>query len=148
MWLTLLRSTAPMFPIAGVILVVSGLYMANDVWSFSTPWIVVAFWSLVLLQVVGGVVVGGRLQKIGALSGTAGEGAVSAEMARLIADPVLWASMSALSFGAIGILWLMANKPDWAESIGVVVVLAIVGAAAGYMSAGSRSAASTPSVRT
>jgi hypothetical protein len=146
-WLNLLASTGPMFPIAGVILLVSGLYMANDVWSFSTPWVVVAFWGLIVLQAVGGLVVGNRLQKIGKMAGAA-EGGITAEMAGLIADPILWASASSLNSGAVGILWLMTNKPGWGESVGVVVVLAVVGAIAGYMTAGSgrgATKASTPS---
>jgi hypothetical protein len=50
---------------------------------------------------------------------------------------------------ALGVLWLMINKPGWATSVGVVIGATVIGAAAGAILArrGAPSAQTTPSQR-
>ena len=129
LWLGLVQMTRQMFPTAFVIILGSGLYMANEYWSFDTPWIVVAIVSIVVMAVVGGTVVGRGLAEIG--RALTSEGPVSPELAHLAGRPAPWVAASALNGIAIGVIWLMVNKPGWIQSTGVVIILAVVAAIIG-----------------
>jgi hypothetical protein len=129
LWLGLVQMTRQMFPTAFVIILGSGLYMANEYWSFDTPWIVVAIISIVVMAVVGGTVVGRGLAEIG--RALTSEGPVSPELAHLAGRPAPWVAASALNGIAIGVIWLMVNKPGWIQSTGVVIILAVVAAIIG-----------------
>jgi predicted cobalt transporter CbtA len=118
-----------MFPAALLLILGSGLYMANEYWTFDTPWIVVALVSLVVMGVVGGTVVGRGLAAIG--RSLTSEGPVSPELAQFVARPTPWVAASALNGIGIGLIWLMVNKPGWLQSTSLVIALAIVGALIG-----------------
>jgi hypothetical protein len=51
----------------------------------------------------------------------------------MIRSPGLWSMVMALNGGALGVVWLMTNKPDWAVSIAVPVALTLIGAMIGPM---------------
>jgi hypothetical protein len=130
-WADLVQTTQRMWPAAIIMLLGAGLYMTFDVWTFTTPWIVVAIVGLVLVIVVGTAVAGRRLEKIHAAAEAAGGGSTPPELRRLIDDPVTWLAISANNGAALGILWLMAAKPGWAWSITVVTGLALIGGLVG-----------------
>ena len=67
-----------------------------------------------------------------------GETAVPADLASRARSPVLRVTTTALLGMATGVLWLMTNKPGWAGSVSVVVVLTAAGAAIGAITAGNR----------
>jgi hypothetical protein len=134
LWLGLIRMTRQMFPTSVVLLLLTGLYMAGDAWSFGDAWIVIAIVGVIALAVVGATVIGLRFQKIGMAAGAAGNGPVPAEIARAIEEPTIWIALYANSGMSLGILWLMATKPDWPASIAVVVGLALVGGLLGRLS--------------
>jgi hypothetical protein len=131
LWLGLLRPTGAIFPIALLVILVAGLYMADDAWSYSTPWVVVAFVAVVLMLAVGGVVITRGLNRLGAAAAGAGDGPPPAPLRRLAADPATWVSSFALNGMAVGVLWLMATKPGWGGSVGVVTALTVAGALLG-----------------
>jgi hypothetical protein len=148
LWVGLTQIAGRLFPVAFVLILVGGLYMAGDSWSFGDPWIVVALVSLVILGVLGGGVVGRTLGSVGqALAGAAPGAHVPGDANAGAAVPgraagapefVVRASTSlraptmALTGVAIGVLWLMTNKPGWAVSIAVVAGLGLVGAVIGW----------------
>jgi hypothetical protein len=135
LWLGLLRATTATFPIALLVILAAGLYLADDAWSFSTPWVVVAFVAVVVMLAVGGVVIGRGLNRLGAAAAGAGDGPVPATMRRLVSDPATWVSSLALNGMAVGVLWLMATKPGWGGSVGVVAALTVAGALLGTAAA-------------
>jgi hypothetical protein len=130
-WSGLLRTTAPLFPASLVLLLAAGLYMANDGWSFSAAWIVVALIGFGVISLIGPAVIDRGCRRMGDAASREPGAAISPELRRLIADPATWVSLFALNGMAIGIVWLMTMKPDWAEAIIVPTVLTVAGAFAG-----------------
>jgi len=131
LWMGFLRSAAGMLPAAVVILLASGLYMMVQSWSLRTPFVAVGLVTLLLMAGVGAGFVGRRLAAIGRAAGAETSGALTPDLAWLHA-PATWIALSALNGSALGVLWIMTNKPGWAASIGIVAALAAVGGAIGW----------------
>jgi uncharacterized membrane protein len=131
LWMSLIQTTGTMFPSAWVMILAGGLYMTADVWSFDTPWVVVALVSVLVMAIVGFAVPGRQLREVGMAAGSADAGPLSPELKALLARPALWTVMTASNAVSLGILWLMVSKPGWVASILIVVVLAVIGAAGG-----------------
>ena len=131
LWVGFVQASQNLYPPAVVLVLAGGLFMAGKAWSFTTPWIVVGLSGLVAMIVLGILVVGRRFEAIKAAASAGGTGRVPAKVAQLLARPGAWACLFALNGTAIGILWLMTNKPGWAGSIAVVAVVASVAGAVG-----------------
>src|SRR5438132_13955669 len=119
-WLRLTGIAGPMFPAAFVLILVGGLYMANDQWSFADGWIVMALVSVAWMGALGTGVQGRMLtsmaRSLAAAADGPGETAVPADLASRARSPVLRVTTTALLGMATGVLWLMTNKPGWAGS--------------------------------
>lgn len=133
LWLGLLKTTPAMFPAAFVMILVAGLYMTAEAWTFTTPWVVVALVVVAVMIVVGIGVIGRGLNRMEAAAAAVGEGSLPPELRKLIWNPVTWLSVFALNGMAIGTLWLMAAKPGWVASVAVVLGLAMVGMLVGLI---------------
>jgi hypothetical protein len=142
--MTFVQPTARMFPAAFILLLAGGLYMTNDLWSFTTSWVVVALVTLGLLAAAGSGFVGVRLARIGRSVVEGGDGPLPSSVRDATRDVALWAVLSAQNGAAIALLWLMATKPGWTASIVTVVGLAALGAVIGTAAA-RRSAVGRPS---
>lgn len=125
----------PLFPISTLVLLGSGAYMATERWSITDGWVVVAVATLLAFAVLGPNIQGRRLKAVRAGLDDAPAGPLSPEQRRQIADPVTWGSMHAMSGGAVGLLWLMTNKPSLAGSVAVVAVLSAAGLLGGVSGA-------------
>ncbi len=133
-WLSLARTTAPMFPVAFLLILGGGLYMTYRTWTFSTPWVVVGLVSVGIMLLLGGLVVGRSVVALDRAAEAAPPGPVTPELGRMLRRPSLWTTMGFLTGIGVGMLWVMINKPDWLQSITVVVTLSIVAAVAGLLS--------------
>jgi hypothetical protein len=91
---------------------------------------------------LGTAVVARGLSNLGRAAAAAPDGPLPPELRAAIQDRAVWISASTLTGLAVGVLWLMTNKPGWAESIIVVLVLGVIGAALG--SAATGRSATTP----
>jgi hypothetical protein len=131
LWVGLTRSAAPLFPVSLLAVLGSGLFMAADSWTFTTPWVVVAIVAVVVLGGIGGAVQGRYFAAIARTAAATEDGPVPQRLSELIAAPALWVAVVAPDVGALGILWTMAIKPGWTGSIVAVAGLAMVGAIAG-----------------
>lgn len=136
LWLGLVRTTAPMFPAAGLVILASGLYMAARSFSFETPWIAVAIGAVVVMMILGGTLLRRGMAAMGKEAASAGS--FTPELARAIANPAPWVVLPLNSGMSLGLLWIMVDKPGWTQSIGVVVVLGVIGAAAGFAATRSK----------
>jgi hypothetical protein len=130
-WLGLLKVTGPMFGIAFLLIVAAGLYMTVDVWTFKTSWVDVALVTAIIMMAVGSGIVGRGLGSMGAAAASTEPGPLPPALQATIHNRVVWTSMFTLNAMGIAVIWLMTNKPGWVESIAVVVVLAVIGAALG-----------------
>ena len=142
LWVDLTRTAAPLFPVALLTVLGSGLFMAADSWTFTTPWVVVAIAGLIVMGGIGVSVQGRYFAAIGKTSRATEDGPVPQRLNELIAAPAVWVSVAAPDAGALGILWTMAIKPGWTGSIVAVAGMAMLGAIAGY-TRGSRRRQST-----
>lgn len=118
-----------MGPPAAVVVLLSGLYMAFDAWSFADAWIVV---SLVLFVMAGGIAGGvldphfaKALEKIDDTPA----GPVPADLRAMVTEPRV-ANFESVMFGFdVAIVFMMTNKPGLTGSlIAAAVGLAISGA--------------------
>ena len=133
MWLGILKPTGGMFAGAGVFLLATGLYMTSKLWTYTTSWVLTAFITLILLLALGGGIVGRTMAKIAGLTAAAPTGPIPAEAKSLIDQQGLWVLIGGLQGAAIGLVWLMTNKPGWVASIGTIVGLFAVGAVIAMM---------------
>lgn len=131
LWLGLAQTTRSMFLSALLFILGSGLFMADRSWTFDTPWIVVAIVATVVIGILGVAVVGRGFGAMGRAASSSA-GSVSAELGRIVRRPTLWVTAAALNGMALGVLWLMVNKPGWTQSIAVVAALGLVGGIARF----------------
>jgi hypothetical protein len=118
-----------LMPVATIFILASGLFMIIKGWSWSAHWAEVAFVSLVIAAGIGNAVLGRTSERIGKAAHQAPPGALPASLRAQIMDPMYYTAAWLLAALAIGILYLMTNKPGTLESIAVMVLAAIVGVA-------------------
>ncbi len=133
LWLGLLKVTTPMFPTALVLLLGSGLFMTADSWSFTTPWVGV---SIVAVLIVGAVGAGVAIRGFRRME-TAVEAATEMTDATrsVLHDPVTWAALFAVNGMSLAVLWLMAVKPGWMQSLVLPTAFTVAGLVLGSMTA-------------
>jgi hypothetical protein len=108
-------------PVAGLAVLVPGLYMTAASWGW-TAWILVGLVSWALIAGFGAAT-GIRIMRLGRRAAAAPE----PEASRRLQDPVFPASWLVRAGLAMGVLFLMTVKPGLAGSLAAV----LVGAAAG-----------------
>jgi hypothetical protein len=138
LWTGFLRPAGPMLPAALAILLASGLYMTARAWTVRTPFIAVAIITILGMAAVGAGIIGRRLRAIGRDAAAAGGGQIPPDLERLIQTPGAWIALSALNGAALGVLWLMTNKPGWAASVSVIAVSVVIGGIFGAIVSRSR----------
>lgn len=80
------------FPVAILGLFGTGAYMTSDVWTWSTPWIVLPIVGLVVLSLQGPLVAGRRGHAVKAALVANGSGPLGPEARRMTRDRALWAA--------------------------------------------------------
>jgi hypothetical protein len=118
-----------LFPLAAVLILVSGLYLVHDQWGDGTSWSTLSLIVLIALSADGALLNGRRLEAIRAAVGAAPAGAVPPGLRRQILDPVLWTSVQGSAAVAVGIVYLMTLKPDLTGSLVALVIAAALGVA-------------------
>jgi hypothetical protein len=143
-WLRSTKGPEKLFPLAGALILVAGLYMAITVWH-GTPWVDLGLLGLIGFSVAGSVVNGGRFKVLEKATGASGAGALGDDVRRAVANPTLRISLWAMSLGAVGIVYMMVVKSDWIGSIAALVISTILGLIVGAL-VGRRGAAAPPLV--
>jgi hypothetical protein len=93
LWVDLTRTAAPLFPVALLTVLGSGLFMAADSWTFTTPWVVVAIAGVIVMGGIGGSVQGRHFAAIGRTARATEDGPVPQHLSELIAAPAVWVSL-------------------------------------------------------
>lgn len=119
-WLTAMRVNRTVGPVSVVLILITGLYMTATSWG-PQGWILVALGSLVVIAILGAVLTGTRIARIGPHVFTAG-GALSAELVAMLHDPALLVSARVRAGLIVGVLFLMTVKPTFVASLIVAVV--------------------------
>jgi hypothetical protein len=125
-WAGLYRIIRVLGAASVVALLVFGLYMTAVTWG-PTGWIVVGFFSLLFIAVLGAVS-GIRLGRILAMA-VRGEGALTEDLCTALRAPLFVASVRTRSAVAFGVVFLMTVKPDAAGSLLVIAIAVVLGIA-------------------
>jgi hypothetical protein len=119
-WMTLLRSLRRLDAPAGLIILVSGGYLAEH-GAGHHAWVAAGILGMVVMAVLGAAVGRPRLLAIArALPAT--DGPVSSSLRGRLEDPVLRASAAARAALALGVVFAMVVKP---AAAGVAIVFAV-----------------------
>ncbi len=129
-WLGFVRPAGRVLPIAGVLILATGLYMTAQEWTIRTPWIAVGFLTLAGMVATRATILRGGYARLGRAAAGA-DGDLTTPVVRLARSPRIWAPLTSVNAAAIGVLWLMTNKPRWPASLGVAAGSAVLGAAIG-----------------
>jgi len=126
-WGIVSGKVARLFPIAILGLFLTGAYMTHKLWTWSTPWIVMAIIGLVLVAIQGGGVAEHTAKKLQGAMMANGPGPIGAEARRMTLHPGLWVVEFTNFCVVLGIVWNMTEKPGWGGSIAAVVIAYAVG---------------------
>jgi hypothetical protein len=126
-WAALLARTAPVFPLALLVLLASGAYLVHRNFTWSRGWIEAGLLGLVLLFANGAGVVGGRNRALKSALATAREGPVTEELVQLtrrhIGGIASWANTGL----AVGVVFVMTTKPGLGGSLAALAVAMLFG---------------------
>jgi hypothetical protein len=134
MWLGLSRMVQRLAPASLGVILLTGLYMTATNWG-AQGWISVALAGLVALGVIGGLLTGVRMARIGPAVGRASS-PLSDELRGALRDPILLTSIRVRLAIVIGIAFLMSVRPSLVISLVVVVLAAAIGLLASLVGAG------------
>jgi uncharacterized membrane protein len=126
----LIRLSDPLGITGGLLVILSGLYMALTVWDLRQGWIATALGSLILfLPPLIGAIIEPRTRAIVKHAAGAVPGPLPPELRARLHDPLLATALQTAAAVVLGIVFLMTNKPALAGSVaamGVFVVLGVV----------------------
>lgn len=149
-WAGLVHRAEPLFPVLVVVLIGLGAWLialSDGEFAWSQGWIIVTLVSLVIMEAFGGAVLAPAGKRLHARIEAEPDGPVSAELRAEITDPVTWLGGYFNTGIAIGIVFLMANKPNGLVSVLVVVIASALACAVGArLRVPARAGASEPAV--
>jgi hypothetical protein len=132
-WARLFKRLARVFPLSLLALLLTGVYLVHDRWTWSIGWVEASLVGVALLLANGRGVVGRRLQAVGR--------APDAEIVALARDPVIHAAAWANTGLAVSIVFVMVDKPGLAGALCAIAVGIAAGALLGRVRAGAQSGA-------
>jgi hypothetical protein len=128
-WMGLFGVVRRIGPVAMLTMLIPGVWMMIQTWG-PRPWLETALIAVVAMAVIGGVVSGRVMRRVGmALSNETGP-ALSPAFRSLRSECALIWSLQIRIAIAIGILALMAMKPGWTGSLLILCAAVLVGVAA------------------
>ncbi|HEX5438621.1 MAG TPA: hypothetical protein VFW98_15825 [Gemmatimonadaceae bacterium] len=113
-------------PIVGLLLLLTGAYMTESLWSWTTPWIDVSIGGLVAIMAAGGGLLERRLRALKPLL-QHGDGPVDGTLAASLRAPSLWIIAQLPPLLAIGVMFVMTTKPGMAQGIIEILVVVAIG---------------------
>jgi hypothetical protein len=128
-WLITRRWVLVLGPTSIGIVLVSGLYLTVVSWG-PDAWILVSLGTLLAIAVIGGVLTGIPMARVGPGIERA-SGPLPEDVRRALRSPALSISISMRISTTVGIVFLMVEKPDLLESLIAISIAACIGVAAG-----------------
>ena len=116
-------------PVATVLLLLTGAYLTQTRWTWTTPWIDVSIAGLLIVTVFGAGALGGRQRALDRVLTRAS--ALDAATTRLVLDPFLLVGGVADMGLVAGVMFVMVVKPPLFAGIAALIVGAACGAFAG-----------------
>jgi hypothetical protein len=126
-----------LFPISGLVILITGLYMVVTVWGERAPWAGVALIAFLILAIAATVIQGRRMAALERSAAGQPESApVTGALWTQTHDPVTWVAVNASAAVAIGIVYLMTLKPDALGSLIALLIALLVGLVFGFLTQG------------
>jgi hypothetical protein len=136
-WTGLHQVIVWMFPLAALLTLGAGLFLALDAWGWKIPWIDVAFFAFITMGLLGRLNASRNHQLLRAM-GEALSGPVPAELLPHLNDAVLWSSTLLLTTISLGVVFLMTVKPDLLGSLITLAISILLGLGASAVLRGVR----------
>ncbi len=126
-WLRTLGGMSYVFPVSGLLLMLTGFYMAHAAFRWNDGWVIVAIIGLVSVFVLGGTANRAGFARLGAALAGVPNGPVSPALHAAACMPSVWLSLYLMTGTVTGILLIMVTKPAAVISAAIVVVGALTG---------------------
>ena len=121
-WMRVMSGVEKLFPLSGVLILVSGLTMVFMTWGWNQAWIDVSLGVLLLTSVLSPTLTTPRFKAIRKAVETAPSGMLSSTQLRLTHDSILRTTIFIMDFLTIGVVFLMTMKPGWIVSLAVMAI--------------------------
>ncbi len=132
-------SSVPWLGIVSIVdILVFGIYMMAAA-QIGAAWLVVAFWAFVLLALIARALTTRRMSAIARMVATE-QRSVALALHSAIHHPLLWISMQTRIALALGIVFLMAVKPDLVGALVAVGVSLVAGVIVALLTQGNENA--------
>jgi hypothetical protein len=130
--LPVLEKSGPLFPIAGILLLALGAWLiqlspSGDKFSYSDGWVLTGIVSLVIVEGVGGAVIGRRVKALVEKFGAAVDGPLDAEARSRLTDRPIWVAAHFNTAVIAAVVLIMVTKPSGVASVVTVAIGALVG---------------------
>jgi hypothetical protein len=116
-----------------LILLAPAIYMVIVAWGFTTPWVLGALIAFVLLAVLGATSNGQQIERIFAATQVDELAGVPATLRAQLTAPQLWMAEGIRFALLVGIVFLMAVKPDVLPTLIVLLLSLVLGILAGVV---------------
>ena len=136
-WTSMHQVIALAFPLAALLTVGAGLFLALDAWGWKVPWIDAALFAFIAMGLLGRLNAR-RHQQLHSAMGEALSGPVPAELLPHLHDVVQWSSNLLLAAIGLGVVFLMTVKPDLLGSLIALAIAIIIGLGASLVLRGAR----------
>jgi hypothetical protein len=133
-WSPVTHRVEPIFPILALVLFGLGgwlIGLSDGEFSWSDGWVVVSIVGLFAMEAVGGAVLAPHGKKLHEAIMSAPDGPIDAALRAQVMERAVWAVTTFESATAIGIVYLMTNKPSGVASAVIVAACALAGFAIG-----------------
>lgn len=132
-WSLATRVTHLVHLVSTPLIVASGLYMVVAEFGWTTAWIDVSLVVMLLLSSSGMFVSWQRIAIVGREAARLSDSFITTAFARRMHDPVLYAVTHVQVGVALGILYLMLLKPDLTWSLFTIILAALLGLVASWL---------------
>ena len=126
----LVHRLEPLLPFTALVILGLGawlLHLSQGEFGWSDGWVLTSLITLIAIEALAGSLLAPRSKKLVAMIEAAPDGDVSAELRRASLDPMIWDLAHIATFGFLGVVFVMADKP----SGGMAVLIVLIGAALG-----------------
>jgi hypothetical protein len=130
--LPVLEKSGPLFPIAGILLLALGAWLiqlspSGDKFSYSDGWVLTGIVSLVVVEGVGGAVIGRRVKALVEKFGSVADGPLDAETRAQLTDRPVWVAAHFNTAVIAAVVLIMVTKPSGVGSVVTVAIGAVLG---------------------
>jgi hypothetical protein len=122
-WLALFKILPPIFLSSGILILISGVYMAVEIWGFNS-WIISGLVLYLFLAAFGGIIVS---RKVGQIKSELETDNLSESILVRLKSPLISESLKIRILLALSIIFIMTVKPDWTVTLMVICIALLTG---------------------